>query len=73
MITKGSNYTCDRCGVSAFMPEQDVKNAKWRTVQRYTADGVNMTRLLCAKCGGVYDALAAEQDKQFDKFMNGGE
>lgn len=71
MIVKGSNFTCDRCGETAFMPEQDVKSNKWRTVQRYSADDVLMARLLCPGCGAEYGKLAVKQDSQFNDFMNG--
>ncbi len=72
MIIKGSNFTCDRCGATEFVPEQDAKTAKWRNVARYTADGVHMARLMCPECGTAYGKLAEKQDNQFNDFMNGG-
>lgn len=71
MITKGSNYTCDRCGKVEFLTDTEARNTKWQTVTHITSDAVNVSRLLCEKCATDYKAVADTADKAFNEFMNG--
>lgn len=71
MITKGSNYTCDRCSKSEFLTDAETRNTKWQVITHITADGVNISRLLCEQCGNEYKAVADAADKAFSEFMEG--
>ena len=41
----------------------------WRDVQRYTADGTAISRLLCPACNASYRDMAQKQDAAFGDFM----
>lgn len=71
--TNITKYACDRCGAEAYLPKGDPRESDWREVSRVTADGVSVSRLLCAQCTTGYKALASEQDAAFTAFMAGGD
>lgn len=71
MITKGSNYICDRCGKVEFLTDAEARNTKWAVITHITADGVNVSRLLCETCANDYKAVADTADKAFNEFMEG--
>ena len=41
----------------------------WRNVRRYTADGTEVSRLLCPGCYDGYRTLASSQDAAFGDFL----
>ncbi|MDY5002977.1 MAG: hypothetical protein SO057_02360 [Atopobiaceae bacterium] len=64
-----SQYVCDRCGKSVYTLDSAPEAQSWRTIKRVTADGVDVTRLLCPDCASAYRTLASSQDTAFGDFM----
>lgn len=71
-MAKTSGYSqlvCDRCGETIYATDNAPESQSWRGIQRYTADGTGISRLLCPTCNAEYRALAQQQDAAFGDFM----
>ena len=70
-VTSGySDYVCEGCDSQAWVKDDDnTAKSKWREVERITADGTRVKRLLCERCNKEYKVFAAEQDAAFHAFM----
>ena len=64
-----SQLTCDRCGETIYATDNAPAAQSWRDVQRYTADGTAISRLLCPACNASYRDMAQKQDAAFGDFM----
>ena len=52
-MAKTSGYSqlvCDRCSKTLYATENAPEAQSWRSVKRYTADGTEVSRLLCPDC-----------------------
>lgn len=71
-MAKTSGYSqmvCDRCAKTIYATDNAPEAQSWRDVQRYTADGTSISRLLCPTCNAEYRALVQTQDTAFGDFM----
>ena len=68
-ITK---YVCDKTSKVEYLTESDPRITDWHEIKRYTADGVEITRLLCKEAYAQYKTLTAKQDQEFNTFMQKG-
>lgn len=64
-----SQYVCDRCGKTLYAASGAPETQSWRTARRYTADGTEVSRLLCPDCYDGYRTLAAAHDSVFSDYM----
>lgn len=72
-VTSGfSEYVCEGCDEHAMIKDDDntAKN-KWQEIERVTADGQHIKRMLCERCRKAYSPFAVEQDAAFNAFMVG--
>lgn len=68
--TRGySQLVCDRCAKTLYATDNAPEAQIWRSVKRYTADGTEVSRLLCPNCYDGYRTLASSQDAAFGDFM----
>lgn len=67
-----TKYTCDRCARQAYIADGDPQAGVWRDAQRYTADGVSNSYLLCSECYMSYRTTAMQSDNSFNQFMADG-
>lgn len=71
-MAKTANITCcecDRCGKKEYLTDSSPAWSDWHVVRRYSADAVEMQRLLCRECFEDYKVLMSEQDAGFNGFM----
>lgn len=64
-----SQLTCDRCGETIYATDNAPASQSWREIQRYTADGTAISRLLCPTCNAGYREMAQGQDTEFGDYM----
>lgn len=64
-----SKYSCDRCATEKFAQPDSSEALMYSTIERITADGVGVTRLLCTSCAAKYRELARKHDAEFLQFM----
>ncbi|NPD33109.1 hypothetical protein HLV35_07560 [Eggerthellaceae bacterium zg-997] len=64
-----TRYACDRCGEVEYLAAGDGNATNWREVSRVTADGIAVTRILCARCLSGFKPIAARHDTEFADFM----
>ena len=64
-----SQLTCDRCGKTIYATDNAPEAQSWRDIQRYTADGTAISRLLCPECNAGYRTLAQKHDADFGDYM----
>lgn len=67
MKTSGDQFTCDRCGRTAFLTASDVNRSAWHDVERQSTQG-RTSRLYCEACYGDYKQLLSKQDIDFTAF-----
>lgn len=70
--TNITRYVCDRCGKTAYVAPGDPSASDWREIKRVTADGVDISRLVCSTCNAEHKKLANNQDAAFNAFMASG-
>lgn len=69
-----SQLVCDRCAKTLYSTDNAPEAQSWRSIKRYTADGTEVSRLLCADCYDGYRTLAISHDQAFGDYMaNKGE
>ena len=71
-MAKTSGYSqlvCDRCAKTLYATDNAPEAQSWRSVKRHTADGTEVSRLLCPDCYDSYRTLASSQDAAFGDFM----
>ncbi len=72
--TQGFNqYICDRCSAEIYAIDDSPKVKQWKTIHRYTSNGNQDERLLCADCSNEYRSISQKWDEQFRNFMTGKE
>lgn len=72
-MAKTSGYSqlvCDRCAKTLYATDNAPEAQSWRTIKRYTADGTEVSRLLCPECHDGYRTLATAQDQAFGDYMS---
>ena len=71
-MAKTSGYSqlvCDRCAKTLYATDNAPEAQSWRSVKCHTADGTEVSRLLCPDCYDGYRTLASSQDAAFGDFM----
>ncbi len=66
-------YECDRCGGKEITAKGSYATTFWHDIERTSADGVTVRRLLCDSCYKEYTAFVAGEDSAFNAFMEGKE
>ena len=64
-----SQLVCDRCSKTIYATANSPEAQSWRTIERITADGTTVSRLLCPQCNSEYRELAQSHDAEFSEFM----
>lgn len=64
-----SSYSCDRCKAQKYALPNSSEALMYSQVERITADGVSVSRLLCTSCAAKYRELARKHDGEFLAFM----
>ncbi len=64
-----AQLVCDRCAKTIYATDNSPEAQSWRTIERTTADGTRVSRLLCPACNASYRELAQSQDAAFGDFM----
>lgn len=72
MRYSGDMYECDRCGAKEFLTDDAPARADWMDVKRVTAEGSDKSVLMCSECYVLYKDLAAQDERNFNKFMAEG-